>query len=100
MAPWKAQLAGWVDRTNRAAFIDLVLADPDLVHAEFESIINDAWCSEPPGRTPRCAVGGVEPRRRGPGRTVHLRPTRLPTSTPHRLGRTRQRSPPRTPGPR
>jgi len=74
---------------ERDEFLDLVLADEDLVRAEFEAIVNGLRDEpEPPARP----VRPVPPA----GRTGRLPPGgRLPvTHRPHLPERARQRSPP------
>ena len=75
------------------AFVDLVLADDELVRAEFDALIADCWeepC-EPPTRLPSPSVGAwaERPPHRWP-RRVGLRDSRIPRRRPHG----RQRGPP------
>lgn len=86
-----------VDRAGHmdlVEFLDVVLADPDLVDAEFASIVADAWSSDPPGTSSRCAIGGIQPRRPALGVPNGGPPMRGLGVVARRLGRTRQRSPP------
>lgn len=81
-----------------AAFVDLMLSDPDFVRREFEAIITHSWSNigPPPLHRARCAVGNHRPRR---PTTWCVGPVKGPTPLewgPARLGRTRQRSPPIT----
>ena len=83
-----------VGDSDQVAFVDLILSDRDLVNAEFNSIINDAWTANPPGSTSRCAVGAHEPRRPRRWALRLASPTITIDTVVRRLGRTRQRSPP------
>jgi hypothetical protein len=84
---------------ERAEFLAIVCADEELLRAEFEAIIENAW-GEPPGRVPvrparppaDRSAGTAEPRPPVPGRSDH--------ADDHRAAR--QRGPPRRspcPGP-
>lgn len=86
------------ERTTRDldAFVDLILADPEFLKAEFEALMSDAW--SPPGATIRCAVGTHRPRRPATWSLGHVAEDSILGWTPRRLGRTRQRSPPHKDG--
>ncbi|HZP15641.1 MAG TPA: hypothetical protein VFA96_07450 [Nocardioides sp.] len=84
------------DFADPAAFVDLIVDDPDLLEVEFEAIINDCWSSAPPHRFARCAIGAREPRRPRRWLLPQVRAAAHVAPACRRLGRTRQRSPPAT----
>lgn len=79
-----------------AAFIDLVLTDPDFVSDEFEAIITNGWSNTrtPPPSCTSCAVGSHQPRRPHTWSLGHVKEPSCHEWSPVRLGRKRQRSPP------
>jgi hypothetical protein len=80
--------------TTDAEFLDLVLADEDLLRAEFEAIIAAAWQEPPPPpRRPAPSEPDDHPTPR-----AFVRPPRrttAPASVPSLHEYYRQRSPPR-----
>jgi hypothetical protein len=81
-------------RSTDEQFLDLLLADEDLLRAEFDAIIAAEWPGQPPDRPGR----GTQAERR-PGGTRRRRPRAAGSAgRPHPLrigGWPRQRSPPR-----
>ena len=86
-------------RSTDEQFLDLLLADEDLLRAEFDAIIAAEWPGQPPGRPGR----GTRAERR-PGGTQRRRPQAAGSPgwpRPLRIGGwPRQRSPPRATGDR
>jgi len=80
-------------RTTDEQFLQLLLADEELLRAEFDALIAAEWSGSPPRRTGRCARAGrrpIQPRRprwRAAGWTDGPR-------HPGTSGWARQRSPP------
>ncbi len=79
------------------AFLDVVLADPELVDAEFEALVSATWSTAPPAGTPpvpspapsgRPPSGGFRDVRPGRGSRRYAAPQ------PGIDGRRRERSPP------
>jgi len=73
-------------------FVDLICADPDLLRAEFDAIIQAEWNNTPPRRPNHRASEGRPPARSradnpGHGRKPHTQPKGADP-------RTRERSPP------
>jgi hypothetical protein len=81
-------------RSAEEEFLDLLLADDDLLRAEFDAIIAAEW-PEPPADRPGSSVAGRPPGG-GPSRRA-ADPVRGPVSRPRHPGIggwARQRSPP------
>jgi hypothetical protein len=85
-------------RPVEAQLADLICADPDLLHAEFEAIISAGWDSDVPTGRPR-RPPAPRPAPHGPPPTAccpHPHPSRPPVD--RRLQRRAgQRAPPSTP---
>ena len=79
-------------RSAEEQFLDLLLADDDLLQAEFDAIIAAEWPGPPPNRPRRRVRGDPDPGRRRHRATATKRPgagRRPPVD-----GSARQRSPP------
>ena len=80
-------------RSAEEQFLDLVLADDDLLQAEFDAIIAAEWPGPPPDLPVRRVRGGQDPdRRRRHRATATKRPGAGQRPTVD--GSARQRSPP------
>ncbi len=76
-------------------FLELVCADDQLLEAEFEAIIADAWAARPPVASRRVASSPTgRPRQRAATRGPEVSPGRA-RRHPGAGGWRRQRSPPR-----
>jgi len=82
-------------RSSEDQFLDLLLADDDLLQAEFDAIIAAEWPGPPPNLPRRRVRGGPDPGRR---RRHRATATKRPGAgrRPPEDGSARQRSPPRT----
>ena len=80
-------------RGTEAQFLDLLLADDDLLRAEFDAIIAAEWPGPPPNLPRRRVRGGPDPGRR---RRHRATVTKSPGARrrPPVDGSARQRSPP------
>jgi hypothetical protein len=85
---------GIEDQGIEDLFLELVLADEQLLRAEFDAIVTQEWPSRPPPPAPRKGGPTPPPAPRRPlvppARRVRLRPPGRPQAG----GRRRQRSPP------
>ncbi|GAA3706132.1 hypothetical protein GCM10022204_24770 [Microlunatus aurantiacus] len=81
------------DTDRRTDFWTLLLADPDLLRAEFDALVADVW-PDRPGRPPRRGIPGV-PHPGGRERCPAAAGCRVPVGRRSAEdGRPRQRSPP------
>jgi hypothetical protein len=80
-------------RSAEEKFLDLLLADDDLIRAEFDAIIAAEWSGSPPSPPRRRVRGGPDP---GRIRRHRARATKGPGAgrRPPVEGSARQRSPP------
>ncbi|HEU4547490.1 MAG TPA: hypothetical protein VFR88_14450 [Microlunatus sp.] len=80
-------------RSAEEQFLDLLLADDDLLRAEFDAIVAAEWPGPPPNLPRRRVRGGPDPRRRRHHRATV---TKAPGAgrRPPVDGAARQRSPP------
>jgi len=80
-------------RSTKEQFLDLLLADEELLRAEFEAIITAEWPGPPPNRPRRRVRGGPDPGGKRPHRATATRVSG-PGRRPQVDGSARQRSPP------
>ena len=71
-------------------FLDVVLGDAELLAAEFEAIIENAWGGEPEGARPEVRRGPGDGAASHPGTPIPAEPVRGPAHPPQ----PRVRSPP------
>jgi hypothetical protein len=81
-------------RSAEEQFLDLLLADDELLRAEFDAIIAAEWPGPPPDLADGRVCGAPDP---GASRRYRATATRVsgPTRRPHVDASARQRSPPR-----
>ena len=80
-------------RSTDEQFLDLLLADEDLLRAEFDAIIAAEWPGPPTDRPGRGMRADRDPGETRPGRVRAAAPPGRPRH-PRTRGRPRQRSPP------
>ena len=80
--------------TTEQAFIDLVCADDELLHAAFDAIVAEEWPVPPPVPPPARRVGPPAPEGRSRGRQLPPDARRPPGPDLPLSGLRRQRAPP------